>query len=337
MIVLFLLLAGFCSAAEKTGPAIGSRIPDFEAMDQNGNRQTFASLKGPKGLMLLFSRSADWCPFCKGQLLDLNQRLEEYRKRGLGVAALTYDSVAILKTYGARKGIKYPMLSDPDSKVIRAFGILNETVPKDTPFFGIPYPGTFIVDERGVVKSKYFEPDFRETYTAASILTHEFGVQGTEKRSVETPHMKLSYSASDAILAPGRRTSLVVEIELKPKMHVYAPGVEGGYISVDWKVPNSPSWTAQKVQFPPSRKVRLDAIDETVPVYEGRARFVRDLVVGTKAAAGSITVEGSFSYQACDDRMCYVPRTVPLKWTFRVDPLDSERVAEELQKKAKTN
>jgi Thiol:disulfide interchange protein DsbD, N-terminal len=128
-----------------------------------------------------------------------------------------------------------------------------------------------------------------------------------------------------------------VEIELKPKMHVYAPGVEGGYISVDWKVPNSPSWTAQKVQFPPSRKVRLDAIDETVPVYEGRARFVRDLVVGTKAAAGSITVEGSFSYQACDDRMCYVPRTVPLKWTFRVDPLDSERVAEELQKKAKTN
>jgi peroxiredoxin len=337
MILLFLLLAGLCSGAEKTGPAVGARIPQFEAIDQNGNRQTFATLKGPKGLLLLFSRSADWCPFCKGQLLDLNQRVEEYRKRGLAVASLTYDSVAILKSYATRKSIKFPMLSDPDSKVIRAFGILNETVPKDTPFHGIPYPGSYVIDERGVVKSKYFEPDFRETYTAASILTHEFGAEEAQKTSVETPQLKLSYSASDAVLAAGKRTSLVVEIELKPKMHVYAPGVEGGYIAIDWKIPDSPTWTAQPVQFPPSRKVRLEAIDETVPVYVGHARFVRDLVVGPKIAPGSITVEGSFSYQACDDRMCYVPRTVPLKWTFRIDPLDSERVPEELQRKAKTN
>src|SRR5947207_6700793 len=107
MIVLFLLLAGLCSAAEKTGPAVGSRIPEFEAVDQNGQRQTFASLKGPKGLMLLFSRSADWCPFCKAQLLDLNQRVDEYRKRGLAVASVTYDSAAILKNFGARRGIQY--------------------------------------------------------------------------------------------------------------------------------------------------------------------------------------------------------------------------------------
>jgi hypothetical protein len=44
----------------KTGPAIGSKIPAFEAIDQNGARQTFETLKGPKGLALLFVRSADW-------------------------------------------------------------------------------------------------------------------------------------------------------------------------------------------------------------------------------------------------------------------------------------
>ena len=44
----------------KTGPAAGSKIPDFEAVDQNGNRQNFASLRGTKGLLLLFYRSADW-------------------------------------------------------------------------------------------------------------------------------------------------------------------------------------------------------------------------------------------------------------------------------------
>ena len=44
----------------KTGPAVGERIPAFEATDQNGKTQSFQSLKGAKGLLLLIVRSADW-------------------------------------------------------------------------------------------------------------------------------------------------------------------------------------------------------------------------------------------------------------------------------------
>lgn len=44
----------------RTGPAVGERIPDFEAADQSGRRQTFETLKGRNGLLLLISRSADW-------------------------------------------------------------------------------------------------------------------------------------------------------------------------------------------------------------------------------------------------------------------------------------
>jgi hypothetical protein len=47
-------------AGVKTGPAVGERIPSFEAVDHSGKTQTFASLRGPKGLVLLFHRSADW-------------------------------------------------------------------------------------------------------------------------------------------------------------------------------------------------------------------------------------------------------------------------------------
>jgi hypothetical protein len=46
--------------AVKTGPAVGKKIPAFEAKDQNGKTQTLKSLSGPKGLVLLFVRSADW-------------------------------------------------------------------------------------------------------------------------------------------------------------------------------------------------------------------------------------------------------------------------------------
>jgi peroxiredoxin len=46
--------------AAETGPEIGSRVPDFEALDQNGTRQTLQSIMGAKGAMLVFFRSADW-------------------------------------------------------------------------------------------------------------------------------------------------------------------------------------------------------------------------------------------------------------------------------------
>lgn len=52
--------AGKTETRLATGPAVGQKIPLFEAVDQNGRRQTFESLKGPNGLLLLFHRSADW-------------------------------------------------------------------------------------------------------------------------------------------------------------------------------------------------------------------------------------------------------------------------------------
>jgi hypothetical protein len=44
----------------KTGPAVGSAVPAFEAQDQNGRPQTLSSVAGPKGTLLVFYRSADW-------------------------------------------------------------------------------------------------------------------------------------------------------------------------------------------------------------------------------------------------------------------------------------
>jgi len=240
--------------------------------------------------------------------------------------------------------LHYPLLSDPESKIIRAFDILNENFPRDNPWFGVPYPGTFLIDERGVDKAKYFEDDHRESYTAASILAHEFGGDGLAKTTVETPHLSLSYGSSDASLSPGRRATLIVDIELKPRMHVYAPGVEGSYIPIEWTISDSKGWIAHPTSYPASRKLHLPAIDETVPVYEGRFRLTRDLTIGQPQEVGpllgperTVTIEGVFRYQACDDRMCYIPRNIPLKWTFPIDRLDSQRAPVELQRKAKQN
>ncbi len=46
--------------AQKMGPAIGTSVPAIQATDQNGKTQKLDSLRGPKGTILLFIRSADW-------------------------------------------------------------------------------------------------------------------------------------------------------------------------------------------------------------------------------------------------------------------------------------
>jgi len=44
----------------RTGPAIGEQVPDFTLPDQYGQQRTLRDLMGPNGLLLVFSRSADW-------------------------------------------------------------------------------------------------------------------------------------------------------------------------------------------------------------------------------------------------------------------------------------
>jgi len=57
---LVLALTMLPAQTVKTGPPIGQRVPDFSLQDQDGRSQTLESVMGPKGLMLVFYRSADW-------------------------------------------------------------------------------------------------------------------------------------------------------------------------------------------------------------------------------------------------------------------------------------
>src|SRR6266478_3427553 len=250
--------------------------------------------------------------------------MAEFDKLGLGIAAISYDSEAVLRSFAERRGIHYPLLSDSDSKVIRELGLLNETVPKNQPFFGVPYPGTFILDAKRVIVAKYFEDDYRQRYTSADILAHQFNLIPTSaKTEVEGRQLKLTASASNSIVATGQRVALVLDIDLKPNMHVYAPGVEG-YIAIDWKMKESDAAAVHEVIFPPSVKLLLPAIGETVPVYKDHFRLTRDITIGADAkvraaldSSGNLVVEGTLHYQACDDRLCYLPQQLPVKWTLQ--------------------
>ncbi len=266
--------------------------------------------------------------------------MDAIRKQGLGLAAVSYDSVAVLKSFADRQHITYSLLSDSESKIIQSFGILNETVTPGTTTYGIPYPGTYILDSQGKVVSKHFEDDYRERTSATDILVREFGKSLDGAGGVaEGKQLRLITAASTQVARPGQRIVLSLKIELKPGMHVYAPGVQG-YIPISWKLADGASAKQHAFSYPASQIMHLKAINETVPVYRGLVQMTREITFGPEAAlkplVGSnseLIVKGSFRYQACDERTCYLPETVPLEWHFPFQGLDRERVPADLQRK----
>jgi hypothetical protein len=266
--------------------------------------------------------------------------VEEFRRQGLGVAAITYDTREILADFAKRKGISFPMLADPDSKVIREFGVLNTAVPADHLWYGVPYPGTFIVDQNGVVKSKYFEDTYQERYAAPTILLREFGsLAGTRQMEVKTDYLEMKYYATSDVVRPDLRFTLVADFLLPPKMHVYSPEVKG-YIPIQFEVEPSPNYKAQAAEYPKSEILFLPAINEAVSVYQGRFRIIQDVTMAASnvlqpilSGNKQVRIRGRLSYQACDDKICYLPQTVPLEWVLTLEPLDRERVPEAIQHK----
>jgi peroxiredoxin len=314
------------------GPQVGQAVPAISLTDQKGVVRTLSSLMGPKGLMLVFSRSADWCPYCKTQMAELQTKLEELRRSGLGVAVVTYDPVAVLADFAARRGITYPLLSDTGSKTITAFGILNTTVPPDDKMsFGIPFPGTFLLDTKGVVTSRFFEPAYRDRVTVGSVLARLGNRLDVPVTKVTSPQMNVTAYATDSVVAPGTNFSLVLDVVPGPKMHVYAPGVTG-YKPIALTLQPPPGVQVKAAQFPKSEEYYFAPLKERVQVYQRPFRIVQDLAVDASPegravlkGVSTLVVKGTLTYQACDDKLCYTPQTVPLAWTVELGALDVER------------
>ena len=67
----------------RLGPQVGQVVPDFRLQDGQGKVWTRDSIMGPKGAMLVFSRSVDWCPYCKTQVIELQGRSGELKEQEL--------------------------------------------------------------------------------------------------------------------------------------------------------------------------------------------------------------------------------------------------------------
>jgi peroxiredoxin len=318
---------------------VGAKIPLLSGPDQFGQERNFEDLKGPNGLVIFFFRSADWCPYCKGQLLSLQRATPHFKEKEIGLIGISYDSPEILKFFTDKYAITYPLLADPKSEVIERFGVLNTSATGFTK--GMSYPGFIYVSPDGRIQETFFEEDYQTRYTGNSVLTKIFPeLATTAVRDVPAPHLQLKLTQTDEIVSPGNRVTLIAELSLPKDLHVYAPGVQG-YKPVALELGAVPQATLHPATYPPSKTLLLPAIGEKVPVFEGRFRIKQDVTISfdkdfsQALAAGPasgtpLTLNGNLQYQACDSKICYPPTSIPVSWQLTVMPLNTIRAPEEI-------
>jgi hypothetical protein len=134
---------------------------------------------------------------------------------------------------------------------------------------------------------------------------------------VETPHLRLKTIAPTTPVKAGTRVVLFVDVDPKPMMHVYAPE-QKQYMPVSLRLEPGPDATARPPVFPKGETMFFAPLSETQIVYSQPFRIELPVTVARARAAGPLTLTGTLEYQACDDRVCYVPRKVPVAWTLSV-------------------
>jgi hypothetical protein len=270
--------------------------------------------------------------------VELQRQQEGFRKRGLAVAALSYDSPELLKDFAARREITYPLLADRGSAAIRAFGLLNPEYPEGHVAHGVPYPGILIVDERGIVREKYFEEKYTNRRTAASILAL-LGGEEPSGRAATARHLALRTAPEMVEAFAGSRVTLVADLQIDKGLHAYAPGA-GSYRPLRLRLEADPHFTAHEAVMPAPHPFEFKPLHETVPVFEGRVRVLQDLTLaGEKELADvlatterTLSVRGTLEYQVCSDKTCFPPASLPVSWTLRLHPLDRERAPAALRR-----
>ncbi len=75
----------------------------------------------------------------------------------------------MLAKFADKHKITFPLLSDPDSKTISAYGLLNKEA-KDTKVEGIAYPGTMLLDKDGAIRAKLFVEGYKERHSTDELI-----------------------------------------------------------------------------------------------------------------------------------------------------------------------
>jgi len=122
----------------------------------------------------------------------------------------------------------------------------------------------------------------------------------------------------------GERFTVTLDLTPAPHMHVYAPTVVD-YKPIAFAIRPQAGLLVGSITYPPAEKYFYAPLKQTIDVYQKPFHVTQELTLDPSAAgrtalkgASSLVVQGALSYQACDEKICFPPRTVPMTWTVGI-------------------
>lgn len=264
--------------------------------------------------------------------MELQRNLPAFERAGVAVFAISYDSVPVLADFAARYHVTYPLLGDEGSHAIRALGLENQHIAEQHTFYGVglnpnhlgtPYPGTFMLDEQGIVVGKDFEQSYRvRPHVATQVAALAGGDSSDPGVAAQdaTGAVRVVAHVDSRTYHTFERLRLDVTIEMAPGVHVYGAPVPAGLTPLAIEMDAVDGLEAGPLELPEPDVRRLEGIGEYVG-YEGTVRATRTFHFGLlpgdprswRRGAGETMVTVRVRFQACTESECYPPDEVRLE------------------------
>jgi len=226
------------------------------------------------------------------------------------------------------------MLSDAGSKVIRDFGIFNTNIPPDHAFlYGIPFPGEYLVTPDGTVKDKVFLPSYEHRASATTVIFRNCGVDNAGHGvAIKSAVLDASVTLSSERCFAGQELGIALEIDVKPGWHIYGKPLPSNYRPTEL-ILSGPLVDTLTLELPAPQTKLMKALNETLPIYEGRVRALGKLgikwsppmpapfllKIGPVIEPGSHKIEGVLRYQACSETVCEPPEEVRFELPLTIE------------------
>lgn len=249
----------------------------------------------------------------------------------IAVFAVSYDPVETLQRFSDQHGITYDLLADVGSKQMERLGLLNDTIVEERAAWGkemdekhenLPYPGTFLLDENGVVIDKKFERTHRLRPSGTVLLADltDGDVEPAVSATGTAPGMRAAAWLDEDGYYPGQQLNAHVRLEVEEGVHVYVPPLEEGYIPLRVQMSDQPELTAGEPDLPTGEPFTVEGLPEQFFVVEGSLELTIPFYFSDDRNEDAV-LAFEIGYQACNENACFAPETITLELPISYKPI----------------
>lgn len=168
------------------GLKVGSNAPEFTAKDVNGNIVSLLELTQKGSVVLLFYRG-QWCPVCNRYLSNFQDSVQQIFDKRASVIAITPETSENAKVMMSKTGMTFNVVSDYDEKIMKMYDVLFDVTEEyqhkiinnlsnniadnnGKATARLPVPATYIINEKGIIVSVFFNYNYKKRATVSEIL-----------------------------------------------------------------------------------------------------------------------------------------------------------------------